>query len=108
MPFCKLEIFIPQTHFKDLQNVLQQTGAGQIGNYDSCLSYHKVIGTFRPLENAQPYIGKKYEINEEAEVKVEVRVNMENLKQTIEAIKSVHPYEEPVINVIPLLNNEWK
>ena len=105
MPFCKLEIFIPQTHFKELQNTLQQAGAGRIGNYDSCLSYHKVIGAFRPLENAQPYIGKKYEISEEAEVKVEVRVNLENLKQTIEAIKSVHPYEEPVINIIPLLNN---
>ncbi len=105
MAFCKLEIFIPETHLKKLQSSLQQVGAGQIGNYDSCLSYHKVIGTFRPLENAKPYIGKKFEISAEEEMKVEVRVDTENLKQTIEAVKKVHPYEEPVINIIPLLNN---
>ena len=28
----------------------------------------------------------------------------ENVDKTIEVVKSVHPYEEPVINVIPLLN----
>ena len=26
----------------------------------------------------------------------------ENVDKTIEVVKSVHPYEEPVINVIPL------
>ena len=26
----------------------------------------------------------------------------ENVDKTIEAVKKVHPYEEPVINVIPL------
>ena len=26
----------------------------------------------------------------------------ENVDKTIEAVKTVHPYEEPVINVIPL------
>ena len=38
----------------------------------------------------------------EPELKVEVTVYTENVDKTIEAVKKVHPYEEPVINVIPL------
>ena len=38
----------------------------------------------------------------EPELKVEVTVYTENVDKTIEVVKAVHPYEEPVINVIPL------
>ena len=41
-------------------------------------------------------------ISEEEELKVEVTVNGDRLDETIEAVKAVHPYEEPVINVIEL------
>ncbi len=101
--YIKLEIFIPESHFKQLQDLLQKIDAGHIGNYDSCLSYSKVIGTWRPLEGTKPYIGEHNKISEEEEYKVEVTIKSENLKSTIEAIKSIHPYEEPVINAIPLL-----
>ena len=57
MKFCKLEIFIPETHLKQLQSALQNVDAGHIENYDTCLSYSHVIGTWRPLENTQPYLG---------------------------------------------------
>ena len=104
MQACKLEIFIPETHLKKLQTALQKADAGHLGNYDSCLSYSKVIGTWRPLTGAQPYLGKLNEISQEPELKVEVCIWLKNLDKTITAIKEIHPYEEPVINVIPLLN----
>ena len=100
--YCKLEIFIPETHFRQLQKALQDVDAGHIGNYDSCLSYSKVMGTWRPLEGTDPFIGNFGEISEELELKVEVTVKTECLRDTIAAVKAVHPYEEPVINVIPL------
>ena len=106
MQFCKLEIYIPETHLEALQTALQSVDAGHIGNYDCCLSYSKVMGTWRSLENAKPYIGKPLEISREEELKVEVRVKTLNLEQTLKAIKDVHPYETPVINIIPLLNEE--
>ena len=71
--YCKLEIFLPPTHLEVVQKALQEVDAGHIGNYDSCM-----------------------------ELKVEVTVYTENVDKTIEAVKKVHPYEEPVINVIPL------
>lgn len=106
MQFCKLEIFIPKTHLSQLQSALQSVDAGHIGNYDSCLSYSEIIGTWRPLENAKPYLGKVDNISQEPELKVEVRILAENLNITLEAIKRIHPYETPVINIIPLLNEE--
>ena len=45
---------------------------------------------------------KKNEISEEEEYKVEVTIKKENLEKTMAAVKEIHPYEEPVINVIPL------
>lgn len=103
MEFCKLEIFIPKTHFKQLQIALQSVDAGHIGNYDTCLSYSNVVGTWRPLKNAHPYSGKQNELSQEIELKVEVRIKISDLEKTIQAIKAVHPYETPLINIIPLL-----
>ena len=100
--YFKLEIFIPKTHFRQLQKALQEADAGHIGNYDSCLSYSEVIGTWRPLEGTNPYIGALNGISEEPELKVEVTCRAENLVRTMKAVKAVHPYEEPVINVLPL------
>lgn len=100
----KLEIYVPESHFKELQRVLQSVDAGHIGNYDSCLSYSRVRGTWRPLADSNPYIGEENVISEEDELKVEVNVMKDNLPRTLQAIRRVHPYEEPLINVISLYN----
>ena len=99
---CKMEIFIPQTHLEVLQKALQGVDAGHIGSYDSCLSYSPVTGCWRPLEGSTPYIGTPGEISTEPELKVEVTCLTVRVEETLAAVKSVHPYEEPVINVIPL------
>ena len=39
--YCKLEIFIPETHLPALQKTLREVDAGHIGNYDSCMSQVK-------------------------------------------------------------------
>ena len=43
------------------------------------------------------------EVSREPEVKVEVTCRRDRAAETVAAVKRVHPYEEPVINVIPLL-----
>ena len=91
--YCKLEIFIPETHLPALQRALQEVDAGHIGNYDSCMSTSEVTGYWRPLEGCNP--------------KVEVTVFTEAIDKTIEAVKKVHPYEEPVINAIPILRTSF-
>jgi len=100
--YCKLEIFLPETHLKALQKALQAVDAGHIGKYDNCMSYSPVTGCWRPLEGCNPYIGSYGNISTAPEFKVEVTCRKERVKETLAAIKKVHPYEEPVINVIPL------
>ena len=101
--YVKLEIFIPETHFTQLRQTLQATETKSAGNYDSCLAYSHVTGSWRALEGASPYDGVIGEITEAPELKVEVRIELDRLEETIAAIRSVHPYEEPVIFVIPLM-----
>ena len=101
-PYCKLEIFIPETHLPQLQEALRQADAGHIGRYDCCLSYIPVTGCFRPLEGTSPYIGSQGEICRTPEIKVEVTCPTERVDSVIAAVRRIHPYEEPVINAIPL------
>ena len=83
---------------------LRQADAGHIGDYDSCLSYHPVTGCWRPLEGTHPWLGQAGELCTAPELKVEVTCRAEQAEAAIAAVKAVHPYEEPVINAIPL----WK
>lgn len=101
--YVKLEIFIPETHLARLREALRSVDAGHLGNYDSCLAYSRVTGSWRPLLGASPYEGTIGEISEAPEIKVELRVAAVRLEQTMAAIIAVHPYEEPEIFVIPLL-----
>ena len=105
--YCKLEIFIPETHLTALQKALQEADAGHIGSYDCCLSYSPVTGCWRPLEGAVPYLGSIGKISSEPELKVEVTCLTDRVDTTVEAVKNVHPYEEPVINVIPLYRTSF-
>lgn len=101
--YCKLEIFIPESHLKLLREALIQCDAGHIGNYDACMSYSHVIGTWRPLNGTRPYKGNEGVISEESEIKAEVTCKVSDVDSIIAAVKKIHPYEEPVINAIPLM-----
>ncbi len=77
--YCKLEIFIPEENFPELQKALQSVDAGHIGNYDSCVSCLRLTSYWRPLEGTAPYIGKAGEISCEPEIKAEVTVFKEKV-----------------------------
>jgi hypothetical protein len=101
----KLEIFVPQGHVSQVREALAQIGAGVIGNYDHCMATTQVTGSFRPLEGANPFEGKIGKLSTVTEYKIEVNCQRELVKQAIQAVKNVHPYEEPLINIIPLANH---
>lgn len=102
----KLEIFIPESHLPILRSTLQSVGAGRLGNYDSCLAYSKVKGSWRPLRGSHPYLGTDGKVSEAEELKVEVNILAGDLGRTLNAIYEVHPYDEPLVNVIPILNRK--
>lgn len=106
-PFYKLEIFIPTENVDELLETLAAVHAGEIGNYDHCTSITSVQGTYRPLEGAKPAIGEVGQLFWGSECKVEVNCREPNLVEVIQAVRNMHPYEEPVINVLPLANARY-
>ena len=101
----KIETFIPQEYINELREQLNEAGALTIdGCYDNCMSVSKVTGSWRPIEGSKPFKGEIGEICEAEEMKVEFCCRREIYKIAVETIKKVHPYEKPVINVIPLID----
>lgn len=106
-PFFKVEIFIPEEHVDELLETLARAHAGEIGKYDHCTSITRVEGTWRPLEGANPAVGTVGRLFTGSECKVEVNIREEHLLEAIQAVRGMHPYEEPVINVVPLANHRY-
>jgi len=101
----KLEIFTPQEYALKIRDELARIGVGVIGNYDHCVAFYPIQGYYRPLPGAEPFEGEVGKISETVEYKVEVNCRRELVNEAIRTIRSVHPYEEPLINVVPLANH---
>lgn len=99
----KMELYVPEAYVEPIREALVRIGACRVGNYDHVVSYHSIKGTWRPLENSNPFNGAIGEICCGTEVKTEVRCPVELAERAVNTVKKIHPYEEPVINVIPLL-----
>jgi len=103
--FLKIETFIPEEYLNELRKSLNEIGALSMDeNYDNCMAVSKVTGSWRPLRGSHPFNGEVGELSEAEECKVEFCCKTQIVKNAVAAIKKVHPYEEPVINVIPILN----
>lgn len=100
----KLVVFVPLSHTDVVRQTLGEAGAGKIGNYDFCSFSSRGTGRFRGNEKTNPAIGEagKYEAVEEE--RIEVIVPRDILKEVIEKVKSVHPYEEIAFDIYPLEN----
>jgi hypothetical protein len=101
----KLEIFIPQEYSLQLRDELAKIGVGRLGTYDHCVAITPVQGYFRPLPGADPFDGEIGKISEKMEHKLEVNCERGLVDEAIKVIRSVHPYEEPLVNIIPLANH---
>lgn len=102
----KISITVPSENVAEVRDAICKAGAGVIGNYDYCSNSCKVVGTFKPNEKANPYIGDKNELEIVDEEKLEVICNIEKVKNVISELRRVHPYEEPAIDIIPLLDED--
>lgn len=97
--FYKIVTFVPQTHLEQLRITVCNAGAGKIGKYDTCTFMSSGIGTYRPLKGAKPFQGSMNKVERIGEARLETFADKRCLNKVIKAIKKVHPYEEPVIEV---------
>ena len=67
----KLVAFVPPEAVDGVRAALVEAGAGSLGAYDSCSFSTPGEGRFRPLEGADPALGRVGEVEVVAEVRLE-------------------------------------
>lgn len=102
----KIFVTIPLENVEEVRKAVCEAGAGVIGNYDYCTSSVKSIGTFKPNNNANPYIGENNKLEFVEEEKLEFVCDVKKVKEVVSALRKVHPYEEPAIDIIPLIDED--
>lgn len=100
----KIAVYVPVSHEIIVREALREAGAGYIGNYSHCTFNTQGIGTFKPENDANPFIGTVGEIESVKEVKIETIVPSKLLQKTIDNMIKSHPYEEVAYDVYKLEN----
>ncbi len=100
----KIFVTIPLENVEDIRKAICEAGAGIIGNYSYCTTSVKSIRTFKPNSQANPHIGERNILEYVEEEKLEVICDIENVKRVITKLREVHPYEEPAIDIVPLID----
>ena len=100
----KIIVTVPKDNTDEVRNAICGEGAGIIGNYTHCSMFTKCTGTFMPNEDANPYIGKNNKLEFIEEDKLEVVCPIEKVKNVVSKLREVHPYEEPAIDIVSLLD----
>ncbi len=109
MPTQRIMVVVtaPPDAVERVLDAVSSAGGGIIGNnYTHCAFTSPGIGRFKPSSEANPHIGAKGEINAVDEVRIETFCERAVAKAVVAAIRKAHPYEEPVIYLIPLLSEE--
>ncbi len=101
----KLAFFVPPDYAERVMEQVFAEGAGQIGNYSQCSFRTDGMGTFKPNQGADPYLGKVGTLETAEEQRIEVMFPAYLEKRILSALKKAHPYEE-VAYYVQVLENE--
>lgn len=100
----KLVVFVPEQNADEVRDALGKAGAGKIGEYSFCSYSTKGVARFKPSANANPHIGSAGKLETVDEERIEVACEKEQAADIINVIRDVHPYEEVVIDIYPMLS----
>lgn len=106
MKNVKIVTFVPETHADIVRKAMGDAGGGRIGNYSHCSFSVKGKGRFTPLAGSNPTIGELGKPEEVDEERIEMICEFALLDKVIDAMKSVHPYEEIAYDVYPFVEIE--
>lgn len=104
MSFVKIIVFVPINAADRVRAALAEAGCGRMGAYDACSFSSRGIGRFRPRDGAHPTIGAIGQYETVEEERIEVICPRERVGEALKSVRSVHPYEEPAIDIIALID----
>lgn len=100
--FVKIVTTVPKTHADVVRRAMSEAGAGILGNYTNCSISSDIVGRFKPVSGANPFIGKVGVLESVIEEKIEMNCDRSKIKDVFNSLKKVHPYEEMVFDIYPL------
>ena len=98
-PLYKITTFVPEAAVNAVAGALYAAGAGAIGHYSHCGFMTEGVGTFLPLEGANPAIGQQGKLERVSEIRLETVVAADKVAAVIAALRKAHPYETPAFDV---------
>jgi dinuclear metal center YbgI/SA1388 family protein len=100
----KVVVYVPVSHQAELRSAMSQAGAGHIGKYSECSFRSQGKGTFRPGEDARPFVGERGRLEEVEECRLEMVLYKQDLGKVLAAMEKAHPYEEAAYDIYRLEN----
>jgi len=102
----KISTTVPLDHADKVRDALGRAGAGRVGDYGFCSFSSIGQGRFLPNDQANPHIGEAGTLETVEEEHIEVVCDRTIAKQVIQALKDSHPYEEVIIDIVPLIDED--
>jgi hypothetical protein len=102
----KITTTVPLESAEAVRVALGDAGAGVIGNYSFCSFSVVGKGYFMPNERANPHIGQANKLETVEEERVEVVCDRRQAKRVIAVLKETHPYEEVIVDITPLIDED--
>ncbi len=100
----KVVVYVPEAYEGRVRSAMMTAGAGSIGRYSDCSFRTGGIGTFRPGEGTNPFIGQSGELEEVMEYRLETIVPEGQLHKVVREMLKAHPYEEAAYDIYSLKN----
>ena len=98
----KVFVMCPKENTDELIEAMAEAGAGVIGNYSHNAFITPGFGNWKSEEGSNPTIGAVGKMSRESENKIEMVCPEDKLEDVARAIKGVHPYETPAVDVVKL------
>lgn len=99
---CKLITWVPEEALERVSDALFEAGAGWIGDYSHCSFRSVGTGTFFGQAGTHPVVGQAGQLEQVPEIRVEMLVSLQRVEAVVQALKQVHPYEEPTYDLVQL------
>ena len=99
--YVKIQVATPATNAAAMREALGQVGAGVQGKYKYCSGSWRALGRFIPISGAKPAIGESGKLEEVEEEIIQTICHKDKVAEVVAAIRKVHPYEEPPIDIMP-------
>ncbi len=100
----KISVCVPKTHVDATLEAMLKHGCGSFGNgkYEGNAFLTFGHGTWIAMKGSKPFKGRLNRREMFQEVKIETFCPASKAEQMVKILRSIHPYEEPIIELFPM------